>query len=146
MNTLNKHIHTYMENVHECSYVYIYIYIGIRKHSKHWRLSGSGTKPFITFLSLRFFDMRRERHNFFNKRAAHFVDPYELRKSSTFFKRRISTNCFFSHPPNPQRFGAWRHSRPRSQFLSGVFIVTSLIVTSTPHARERQHSTNPCTN
>ena len=27
MNTLNRHIHTYMENVHECSYVYIYIYI-----------------------------------------------------------------------------------------------------------------------
>ena len=36
---------------------------------------GSGTKLFITFLSLRFFDMRRERHNLFNKCAAHFVDP-----------------------------------------------------------------------
>ena len=36
---------------------------------------GSGMKLFITFLSLRFFDMRRKRHNFFNKRAAHFVDP-----------------------------------------------------------------------
>ena len=33
---------------------------------KHWWLSfGSGTKLFITFLSLRFLDMRRERYNFF---------------------------------------------------------------------------------
>ena len=30
-------------------------------------------------------------------------------------------------------------------FLSGVFIVTSLIVTSAPRAREHLHSTNPCT-
>ena len=29
--------------------------------------------------------------------------------------------------------------------LSGVFIVTSLIVTSAPRAREHLHSTNPCT-
>ena len=36
---------------------------------------GSGTKLLFTFLSLRFFDTRRERHNFFNKCAAHFVDP-----------------------------------------------------------------------
>ena len=31
-------------------------------------------------------------------------------------------------------------------FLSGFFIVTSLIVTSTPLAREHLHSTNSCTN
>ena len=36
---------------------------------------GSGRKLFITFLSLRSFNVRRERHNFFNKRAAQFVDP-----------------------------------------------------------------------
>ena len=36
---------------------------------------GSGTKLLFTFLSLRFFDIRRERHNFINKRAANFVDP-----------------------------------------------------------------------
>ena len=36
------------------------------KNTKHLRLSfGSGTKLVITFLSLRFFDTRRERHNFF---------------------------------------------------------------------------------
>ena len=43
----------------------------------------SGTKLFITFLSLRFFDMRRERRNFFNKRAAHFVDPNWSRLGET---------------------------------------------------------------
>ena len=55
---------------------------------------GSGTKLFITFLSLRFFDMRRERHNFLlcwlfvyrqlsthwlNQRAVHFVDPNDTK-------------------------------------------------------------------
>ena len=66
-------------NVHN-----VHKHIGIRKHSKHLRLSfGSGTKLFTTFLSLRLFDMRRERHNFFlcwlfnltPPRAAYFVDP-----------------------------------------------------------------------
>ena len=53
--------------------------------------------------------------------------------------------AFFQIPPNPQRFRAWCQSRPRSYFLSGVFIVTSLFVTSTPHVHEHLHSTNPCT-
>ena len=34
---------------------------------------------------------------------------------------------------------------PWSHFLSGLFILTSLIVTSAPRAREHLHSTNPCT-
>ena len=46
----------------ECSFVY-------RESEKHETLTtvffGSGTKLFITFLSLRFSDMRRERLNFF---------------------------------------------------------------------------------
>ena len=79
---------------------------------------GSGTKLFITFLSLRFFDMGRERHNFFlcwlfvnrqlsthwlNKRAAHFVDPNWYRGDET--KNRLPTSrlesqltAFFSNP------------------------------------------------
>ena len=35
----------------------------------------SGTKLFITFLSLRFFDMRRERHNFFLGWLFHLTPP-----------------------------------------------------------------------
>ena len=43
---------------------------------------------------------------------------------------------------NPQpRFQAWRHSRPRSYFLSGVFIVTSCVNTCT----QCVHLTNSCT-
>ena len=52
---------------------------------------GSGRKLFITFLSLRFFDMRREKHNFLlcwlfhltPPRAAHFVDPNWSRLDET---------------------------------------------------------------
>ena len=36
---------------------------------------GSGTKLFITFLSLRLFDMRRERHNFFLCWLFHLTPP-----------------------------------------------------------------------
>ena len=55
------------------------MYIGNPKTLK----IGSGTKLFITFLSLRFFDMRRERHNFLNKHAAHFIDPNWSRLGET---------------------------------------------------------------
>ena len=46
---------------------------------------------------------------------------------------------FFQKSPKPSahRFRAWRHSHPQSYFLSGVFIMTSVIVTSSP--REREH-------
>ena len=44
-----------------------------------WRLSfGSGTKLFITFLSLRFLGMGRERHNFFLCWLFH-LDPHHVR-------------------------------------------------------------------
>ena len=58
MSMWNRDIHTDTENVHKCSYTYMRI--GIWKHK-----IGPGTKLLFTFLSLRFFDMRRERHNFF---------------------------------------------------------------------------------
>ena len=120
---------------------------------------GSAMKLFITFLSLRFFDMRWERHNFLlcwlfvhrqfsthwlNKRAAHFVDPNwsrlgELWKSTCFVQAQISTLCFFSNSKFIS-FRARRHSRPRSHFLPGVFIATYVFVTSVPRAREHLHS------
>ena len=79
---------------------------------------GSGTKLLFTFLSLRFFDMRRERHNFFNKLSAHFVDPNWSRRGET--KNRLpysrlesqlilsefksQLTVFFSKFQNHQRF------------------------------------------
>ena len=78
------------------------------KNTKHLRLSfGSGTKLFITFLTLRFFDMRRERHNFFLCWLFHLTPPRvapaanywsglgDLRKSTCFVQAQISSNCFF---------------------------------------------------
>ena len=147
----------------ECSYVY--------RNPKNTKI-GSGTKHFITFLSLRFFDMRRERYSFFlcwlfhltPSHAAHFVDPnwsrqgetknrlpssrFESQLSRSEFKSQLTV--FFFKFQNPQRFWAWCHSRPWSYFLSGVFIVTSVIVTSGPRARVNTctqcvHLTNPCT-
>ena len=94
---------------------------------------GSSTKLFITFLSLRFFDMRRERdtYNFFKKRAAHIVDPNWSRLGETKnwlpsssiesqlprseFKSQLTVVVFFKFK-NPQRFREWRHSRPPSHF------------------------------
>ena len=65
---------------------------------------------------------------------------------STFsFGGKSSTKWLFPNLKNP-RFRAWYHSRPWSNFQPGFFIVTSLIVTSAPRAREHLHSTNPCTN
>ena len=136
--------------------------------------NGSGTKLFITFLGLRFFDMRRERHNFFlcwlfhlnptmcsTFRRPKLVLPQQApkinlppSKSETQLQlaqpmrgARSTQSClaspksesqltdFFSNPQIlSQCFWAWCH------FLSGVFIVTSLIVTSTLRA-----SVNTCT-
>ena len=128
--------------------MFLRVYIGIRKTLE----IGSGTKPFITFLSLRFFDMGREKLNFFlcwlfhltPPRAAHFVEPNWSRLDKT--KNRLpssrleSQHTIFFKFQNPQRFQAWRHSHPRSYFLSVIFIVTSLIVTSTPRPGEHMHS------
>ena len=67
-NTWNRRIRKTFTNVHKHRNP---------KNTKHLRLCffGSGTKHFITFLSLRFFDMRRERHNFFLCWLFHLTPP-----------------------------------------------------------------------
>ena len=123
---------------------------------------GSGTKLFITFLTLRFFDMRRERererererarHNFFlcwlfyltpPRAAPHcklLVWPRRALKIDYLPPASNLNSCFFFQIPSAHRFGAWLHSRVWSYFLSGVFIVTCVIVTSAPRTREHLHS------
>ena len=51
----------------------------------------------------------------------------------------VQLNLFFKNHPKSStyRFRAWRHSHPPRHFLSGVFIMTSVIVRSFP--RERGH-------
>ena len=119
---------------------------------------GSGTKLLFTLLSLRFFDMRREReththtisfyadfsiwpHHVWHPAANYWSGLGKLQKSTCFVQAQISTHCFFQIPKSSaHRFQAWRHSRRRSHFLSGVFIMTSVIVTSSPRVREHLHS------
>ena len=72
----------------------------------------------------------------------------ESQPSSSDAKTRLSD--FFSNPQNPPRTLPVHDviHIPRSYFLSGVSIVTSLNDTSAPHAREHLRSclrlTNPC--
>ena len=74
----------------------------------------------------------------------------ELWKSTCFVQAQISTNCFFQIPKSSaHRFRAWRHLRPWSYFLPGVFIVTS-VMSHPPRTRVNTctqclHLTNPCT-
>ena len=56
-------------------------------------------------------------------------------------KPESQLTAFFQIPKSSaHRFRPSRHSRPRSHFLSGVFIVTSVIVSSTLHALENLDS------
>ena len=118
---------------------------------------GSGTKLLFTFLSLRFFDMRRERHNFFlcwlfhltPPRAAHFVDPNRSRLDYLPLDSNLNY-CFFQiSKSSARRFRAWRHSRPR--FISYLgFLLEHLWLSHPPCARVNTctqcvHLTNPCT-
>ena len=83
------------------------MFIRIKESEKHE--IGSGTKLLFTFLSLRFFDMRRERHNFFlywlfpltppraALRCKLLVWPWRAPKINYSVQVQISTNCFFSN-------------------------------------------------
>ena len=129
----------------------MFICIGI---PKHWRLSLVQVRNVYWLLVFR--HEERERHNFYyadcsyivlqstpswtalaqcpisthwpNKHAAHSVDL-----SWTGLARvRISTNCFFfqiTKNPSPSLPGMTSFS-PQSYFLSGVFIMIFVIVTS----------------
>ena len=121
----------------ECSYAY--------RNTKTLEI-GSGTKLLFTFLSLRFFDMRRERHNFFNNRAAYFIDPKNRLPSSRLesqltrseFKSQLTAS--FQIPKSSAcRFRAWCHSCPRPYFFLG-FLLWHLWLSHPPRAREHLHS------
>ena len=136
------------------------------KNTKHLWLFffGSGTKLSFTFMSLRFFDMRRERetHNFFLCWLFHLTPPHaasaanywsglgELRKSTCFIQAQISTHSFFQIPKSStHRFQAWCHSRPQSISYLG-FLLWHLWLSHLPRAHVNTctpcvHLTNPCT-
>ena len=138
-------IFIYVKNVHN-----VPTHIGIRKHSKHLTtlISGSRTKLFIIFLSLRFFDMRRKRHNFFLCWLFHQTPPRaapaanywsslgELRKSTCFLYRRISTHSSFYQIPKLSELTGMTSFMPPVYFLSGFFFCDISDCHIRPRARE----------
>ena len=128
-----------------------------RNPEKHWRLSLFTYKTFITFLTFRF-STRGERDTIFTmltippdptmhsiSRKPNWPVHAKARKSISLLSVPISTNYFFfKNPPksSAHRFQAWCHSHPQSYFLSGFFIMTSVIVTSSP--REHEHLRSMC--
>ena len=136
------------------------MFVNVHKHRNPKTLEtlttlffGSGTKLFITFLSLRFFNMRRERHNFLLCWLFHLTPPRAAPRRKLlvwprwapkihFFPLASNLNkLLFFKSPNPQPIASGHGViHIPSSFLSGVFIVTSVIVTSSPRAREHLHS------
>ena len=112
-------------------------------------------KMFINFFWLLVFRHKERESQFLlcwlfhltQQHAAHPVVPNwpglaRAKKSTCFVQRQISTNCFFKKSPkfSAHHFRAWRHSHPQSYSLSRVFIMTSVIVTSSACEHEYLHS------
>ena len=105
-----------------------------------------------------FFDVRREAQSFSpdfytcpKPRATPAARPWRAPKVNSLLRTlKFDSTDFFSNPQNPPRTLPVHDviHIPRSYFLSGVSIVTSLNDTSAPHAREHLrsclHLTNPC--
>ena len=118
------------------------------------RLLSSGTKLLFTFLSLKVFrHEKRETRSFYadcfyivssqlNQRVgpvAHkFVWPHPTLNVDPLVRRQELNSLLFLKSPNPQPTLPVRDVThiPWSQYLSGIFISTSLNDTSSPHACE----------
>ena len=137
----------------ECSYAY-----RNPKNTKHWRLSWFRYETFITFFKFRI-STRGERHNFsmltvrpssalnsltqamraHTPQSTNWSGLTQVRKINSL---RLSSNLnsllFFkiTKNPSPSRPGMTSFTSPVSFLLSGVFIVISVIVKSSPHTRE----------
>ena len=119
------------------------------KNTKHWRLSRS---RYEIFFWRHFFMLTVRPSSALNSltqptrvrtpQSTNSLASPRSEKSTRFVKVQISTPCFNSKSLRipAHCFRAWRYSHPLSNFLSGVFIVTSVIVTSSPRAREHLHS------
>ena len=139
----------------------MFINIGIRKTQNTYdSLFWFRYENSITFLS---FSTRGERdtisfyadfsiwpHHVRHPAANSWSGLGELRKIN-FFPLALNLNqLFFDFPESSaHRFRAWRHSRPRSYFLSGV-LLWHLWLSQPPCARVNTctqcvHLTNPCT-
>ena len=144
------------------------MHIGIQNTRNTWRLSWFRYKTFIYLFEFKFstrgkgdtisyyadcsFIVSSQLTDSTNAQAScrPLVWPRPDQKSTTFLCVESQLTAFFFQilKSSAHRFQAWCHSHPQSYFLSGVFIVTSVIVTSSPRANtctQCVHLTNPCT-
>ena len=137
----------------ECSYAY--------RNPKYFEI-GSVTKFFITFLSLRFFDMR-EKHIFFLRWLFHLIPTTcgtpaanywsgldKLRKSTFFVQDQISINCFFFRIPKILNASGHDVIHVFGLIFYLAFLLRHLWLSHPPRARVNNcaqcvHLTNPCT-
>ena len=125
-------------------YVKTFTCIGIRKTLETLTTFGSsGTKLLLPSWLLGFQHEERETQ-FLLCWLFHLTPPraalHRKQLDLSWFKSQLTG--FFSKYPRipPHRFRAWRHSHPQSHLLSGGFIITSVIVTSSLREREHLHS------
>ena len=151
----NVHMNKNVHNVHKHR---MFIRIGIRKTRNTDDSLGPGTKLLLPSLSLGFQHKERETHTIFlcwlfvHRQLSTHQRACAPRSPQTHWPRPGPKNqlasskskslCFYSKSLRipAHRFQAWRHLHPQPYFLSRVFIVTSVIVTSSPHAHEYLHS------
>ena len=130
----------------------MFIRIGIRKTRNTDDSLGSGTKLLLPSWLLGFQHEERERDSFYyadcsSSVSSQLIDPTNARapRSNNWTSQGPNLNSllFSKYPRIPaHRFRTWRHSHPQSHFLSGVFIMTYVIVTFSPH--EREHLCSMC--
>ena len=153
-------IFIYVKNVHKCSYAY-------RNQKTLETLDDSllvQVRNLFTFLSLRFFDMRRERGtvSFYAdfsiwpqpRAAPHrklLVWPQRAPKINLLRPSPNLNSLFFFIIPksSARRFRAWRHSHPQSISYLG-FLLWHLWLSHPPRTRlntctQCVHLTKPCT-
>ena len=130
----------------------LFCFINIHRESRNTR-NWFRYETFIYLIEFKLFrHEERERHNFFLCWLFHLTPPRAVAAAKLLVWPRwapkidlirpspnLNSFCFFQIPKSSALPGMMSFTSP-VHILSGVFIVTSLIVTSAPHAREHLHS------
>ena len=105
----------------DMAYIYIYIYTTYWQCSYHFIIMITDIYIYIYIYS-----------NYPKKKR-----PQQAPKVNRLLRTLKTRLWLFSNPPksSARASGAWRHSHLPVQFLSGIFILTSLNDTSSPRAR-----------
>ena len=102
-----------------------------------WKTDDSPLFRYL-LLDFKFFDTRRERHNFYHTDCSYIAyshTPTPARLARARIKSQLT--FFFQITKNlSPSFPGMTSFTPQSHFLSGVFIITFVIVISSAHERE----------